>query len=70
MTPEEFAASLRGILPDWQTKGLLEDYAHYRRGEASTVTTAVSDITGRPPINIGQFARDYAEVFTRKAPAN
>jgi uncharacterized protein YbjT (DUF2867 family) len=69
-TPEEFAASLRGILPDWQTKGLLEDYAHYRRGEASTVTTAVSDITGRPPMDIGQFARDYAEAFTRKALAN
>ncbi len=32
--PEAFAASLRGILPPWQADGLLEDYAHYRRGEA------------------------------------
>lgn len=63
-TPADFAAALRGILPDWQAEGLLEDYAHYRRGEAATVTTAVADITGRPPINIGQFARDHAQAFT------
>jgi len=62
-TPEDFAASLRGILPPWQAEGLLEDYAHYRRGEAATVTTAVADITGRPPRDIGQFARDYADAF-------
>jgi len=62
-TPEDFAASLRGLLPDWQVEGLLEDYAHYRRGEAAAVTTVVSDITARPPMNIGRFARDYAEAF-------
>jgi hypothetical protein len=49
-----------GILPPWQASGLLEDYAHYRRGEAAEVTTTVADITGRPPRDIGQFARDYA----------
>jgi uncharacterized protein YbjT (DUF2867 family) len=27
--PETFGASLRGLLPDWQVDGLLEDYAHY-----------------------------------------
>ena len=31
--PNTFAASLRGLLPDWQVDGLLEDYAHYSRGE-------------------------------------
>lgn len=62
-TPDAFAASLRGILPDWQVEGLLEDYAHYRRGEAAAVTTAVSDVTGRPAVGIGQFARDYADAF-------
>jgi len=62
-TPDSFAAALRGILPAWQVEGLLEDYEHYRRGEATTVTTAVADITARPPRDIGQFARDYAEAF-------
>ena len=33
--PNTFAASLRGLLPDWQVDGLLEDYAHYSRGEAA-----------------------------------
>jgi uncharacterized protein YbjT (DUF2867 family) len=63
-TPEAFAASLHGILPRWQIGGLLEDYAHYRRGEAAEVTPAVADITGRPPRDIGEFARDYAAAFT------
>jgi NAD(P)-dependent dehydrogenase (short-subunit alcohol dehydrogenase family) len=33
--PDVFAASLQAILPPWQIQGLLEDYAHYRRGEAA-----------------------------------
>jgi uncharacterized protein YbjT (DUF2867 family) len=62
--PEVFADSLRGILPPWQVQGLLEDYAHYRRGEAAAVSPAVAEITGRPPRDIQQFARDYATAFT------
>jgi uncharacterized protein YbjT (DUF2867 family) len=62
--PEAFAASLRGILPPWQVDGLLEDYAHYRRGEAAEVTTTVAEVTGQPPRDIGQFARDYAAAFS------
>jgi uncharacterized protein YbjT (DUF2867 family) len=62
--PEAFAASLRGILPPWQVDGLLEDYAHYRRGEAAEVTTTVAEVTGQLPRDIGQFARDYAAAFS------
>jgi len=61
--PEAFAASLSGILPPWQAEGLLEDYAHYRRGEAAAVSPAVAEITGSPPRNVEQFARDYAPAF-------
>lgn len=61
--PEAFAAALQGILPPWQVDGLLEDYAHYRRGEATPVSTAVTDVTGIPPRDISQFARDYADRF-------
>jgi uncharacterized protein YbjT (DUF2867 family) len=61
--PEAFAASLDGILPPWQVQGLLEDYAHYRLGQAAPVSPAVADITGRPPTDIQQFARDYAPAF-------
>lgn len=61
--PEAFAGSLHGILPPWQVQGLLEDYAHYRRGEAASVSPAVTEITGRPPRDVQQFARDYAQAF-------
>ena len=61
--PDAFADSLRGILPPWQVDGLLEDYAHYRRGEAAAVSPAVTEITGRPPTDAWQFARDYAPAF-------
>jgi hypothetical protein len=49
VTPEGFATSLRGVLPPWQVDGLLEHYAHYRRGEAAEVTTTVTDLTGQAP---------------------
>lgn len=65
--PEAFADSLREILPPWQVEGLLEDYAHYRRGEAASVSSAVAELTGRPPVDIRQFARDYASAFTGAA---
>jgi hypothetical protein len=61
--PEAFGDSLCGILPPWQVDGLLEDYAHYRRGEGGAVSPAVAEITGRPPIDVWQFARDYAPAF-------
>jgi uncharacterized protein YbjT (DUF2867 family) len=61
--PQAFADSLHGILPPWQLQGLLEDYAHYRHGEAAPVSPAIAEITGRPPTDIQQFARDYAVAF-------
>lgn len=61
--PGVFASSLQGILPPWQIDGLLEDYAHYRRGEAASVSPTVAEITGKPAIDVGQFARDYAQAF-------
>ena len=61
--PEAFADSIRELLPPWQVDGLLEDYAHYRRGEAAAVSPAIADITGTAPRSIGQFARDYAPAF-------
>jgi uncharacterized protein YbjT (DUF2867 family) len=63
VTPEAFAGILSGILPPWQVDGLLEDYAHYRRGEAAAATTTVADVTGQAPGDIGRFARDYATAF-------
>lgn len=60
----DFAAALQGILPPWQIDGLLEDYAHYSRGEAAEVTDAVSTVTGHAPRSFAAFAEDYASRFT------
>jgi uncharacterized protein YbjT (DUF2867 family) len=61
--PEAFADSLQGLLPSWQIDGILEDYAHYRRGEAAAVSGDIADITGTPPRSVEQFAHDYAGAF-------
>ncbi|MFD4460867.1 NAD(P)H-binding protein [Nocardia sp. NPDC058480] len=60
---DQFTAVLTGILPPWQLDGLVEDYAHYARGEAAEVHTCVTDLTGRPARDITDFARDYAAAF-------
>ena len=46
-------------MPAWQADGLIEDYAHYRRGEAAAVLSGIQEATGRPPGDFKQFARDY-----------
>jgi len=50
-------------VPAWQTDGLIEDYAHYRRGEASSISSAVTDVTGHPPRSFAEFAKDYKGRF-------
>src|SRR5262245_44373869 len=54
---------LRFGFPEWQADGLIEDYAHYRRGEAADVSTAVEDVTGQPPHSFRQFVQDYRQSF-------
>ncbi|MDB4944618.1 MAG: hypothetical protein JWP97_4152 [Labilithrix sp.] len=61
-------AAMRGALlgmgmPSWQLEGLLEDYAHYRRGEAETVTTTVREVTGTPARSFEAFAQEHAGAF-------
>ena len=63
--PEAMRDALLGVgLPLWQADGLVEDYAHYRRGEASALTQGVQDATGKPPRTFSAFARDYAPAFS------
>jgi uncharacterized protein YbjT (DUF2867 family) len=51
--------------PDWQAEGLIEDYAHYKRGEADTVEPGVVEATGREPRSFNAFAADYAKLFAK-----
>src|SRR5262249_61535185 len=59
--PGAFAESLQGILPPWQIEGLLEDYAHYRRGEAASASPAVAEITRKPATCVMLVGLDYAQ---------
>lgn len=62
--PEAMHGALLGAgLSHWQADGLIEDYAHYRRGEAAAIASGVHDATGMPPRGFAEFARDYAAVF-------
>jgi uncharacterized protein YbjT (DUF2867 family) len=69
--PAQFAAVLQQLgMPLWQIEGLLEDYAHYQRGEASAVTHDVSVVTGADARTFTQFVEDYADAFTRPTPGS
>jgi uncharacterized protein YbjT (DUF2867 family) len=62
--PEDFAGALLQFgMPAWQVGGLIEDYAHYARGEAASVYPTVREITGSEPRDVRAFARDYASAF-------
>jgi uncharacterized protein YbjT (DUF2867 family) len=66
--PENMLQTLLDLgMPEWQAAGVIEDYDHYRRGEAAAVTSAVRDITHSPPTRFSQFAADYARQFLGKA---
>jgi hypothetical protein len=63
--PEAMRDAFLGFgMPEWQADGLVEDYEHYRRGEAAAVTSGVRDAIGRSPRSFEEFARDYAAMFS------
>lgn len=61
--PAMFAEQLRHVLPAWQVDGLVEDYAHYARGEAAAVHDTVASVTGHAPRTVAEFARDHRDAF-------
>ena len=64
VSEQQMADGLRKAgMPAWQVDGLLEDYAHYRRGEAAAVCPGVLDATGEAPRHFSAFASDCAAVF-------
>ena len=63
--PESMRAALAGLaFPPWQADGLIEEFAMYRRGEATTVEPGVGEALGRPARSFDEFARDYVPVFS------
>jgi uncharacterized protein YbjT (DUF2867 family) len=61
---DAFAGALKAAgVPPWQVDGLVEDYAHYARGEAATISPHVRAVTGVDPRDVDRFAEDYASAF-------
>ena len=64
VAPEQMEGALKAAgFPEWQIGGLIEDYAHYARGEAAAVYNTVSDVTNNVAAGFDQFVNDYKDVF-------
>jgi len=65
VAPEHMEMALIAAgFPEWQVGGVIEDYAHYARGEAAAVYSTVSDITNNAPSGFEQFVNDYKILFS------
>ncbi|MBJ8348309.1 SDR family oxidoreductase [Antrihabitans sp. YC2-6] len=64
-TPPIMAAKVirRQGHPDWYIQHLAEMAEMFRAGAGATVSSAVEDLTGRPPRSIESFAHEYAAMF-------
>jgi uncharacterized protein YbjT (DUF2867 family) len=51
--------------PEWQADGLIEDYAHYKLGEAAELKNGVFEATGKKPLDFSAFAADHASLLMR-----
>jgi len=62
--PEAMRGALSQMkMPAWQADGLIEDYAHYHRGEAAMLASGVMEATGAAPRSFAAFARNFAAAF-------
>jgi uncharacterized protein YbjT (DUF2867 family) len=58
----QFREALTGV-PEWQVDGLIEDYAHYRAGEAADVTDDFQRVIGKPSRSFATFANEVAPLL-------
>ncbi|WP_353719016.1 SDR family oxidoreductase [Dyadobacter sp. 676] len=64
VTPAQMEAALQAAgFPEWQVGGLIEDYAHYARGEAQPVYDTVQRVTGQNAVTFKQFVREHSFLF-------
>ncbi|MBB6498737.1 SDR family oxidoreductase [Pedobacter cryoconitis] len=66
VSPEEMRQAVLSVgMPEWQADGLIEDFAHYSRGEAAVITSAIKVVTGKDPFSFKSFVRDYSGAFVQ-----
>ncbi|MDJ1484952.1 SDR family oxidoreductase [Cytophagaceae bacterium YF14B1] len=65
VSPEDMRNALLSVgFPEWQADGLIEDYAHYARGEASAIFSDIEVITGKSARSFDNFVKEYASLFS------
>jgi hypothetical protein len=50
-------------MTEWHINVVIELFNISRAGYLSAISSAVEDITGKQPISISQFGRDYVDSF-------
>jgi uncharacterized protein YbjT (DUF2867 family) len=63
--PESAArdAMLNAGMAGWQVDSLMELHAINKKSRWSAITSDVQEVTGKPPIDFKEFAREYADKF-------
>ena len=64
ISEEEARGAMKEMgMSDWLINTISELHDYFRKGNASQVSSAVEEITGKKPISFSQFAKDYASAF-------
>jgi uncharacterized protein YbjT (DUF2867 family) len=64
ISEEEARAAMKEMgMSEWLINTISELADYFRKGNASEVSSAVEEVTGKKPISFSQFAKDYAEAF-------
>jgi uncharacterized protein YbjT (DUF2867 family) len=64
ISEEEARGAMKEMgMSDWIINTISELYDYFRKGNASQVSSAVEEVTGKKPISFSQFAKDYAGAF-------
>jgi uncharacterized protein YbjT (DUF2867 family) len=56
-------AMLKAGMAEWQVDALMELHAINKQGRWSAITSDVQEVTGKPPIDFKEFARDHVDRF-------
>ncbi|MCF0055961.1 SDR family oxidoreductase [Dyadobacter sp. CY356] len=65
ITPNDLKQTLLYVgFTEWQAEGLVEDYAHYKLGEAAEVKSGVREATGKQARSFDFFVNEYASQFS------
>jgi uncharacterized protein YbjT (DUF2867 family) len=64
ISEEEARGAMKEMgMSDWLINTISELHDYFRKGNASQVSSAVEEVTGKKPISFSQFAKDYVETF-------